>query len=136
MYHRFFYSLLQVVNLKKISWKTVSKEIISINVDNIQRDFLIHTNQEKLLQFLSVQKIVLQFLAEHDQLHKYIFVSLTEDGEYGEILEITRTLEEYTPSLEHLVELEEAALRIVHVLGYCNIVENLIFHVAQVVEET
>mgnify|MGYP003154603830 FL=1 len=67
---------------------------------------------------------------------KYIFVSLTEDGEYGEILEITRTLEEYTPSLEHLVELEEAALRIVHVLGYCNIVENLIFHVAQVVEET
>tara|TARA_R100000030_G_scaffold90499_1_gene75181 strand:+ start:126 stop:443 length:318 start_codon:yes stop_codon:yes gene_type:complete len=67
---------------------------------------------------------------------EYIFVSLTQDGEYDEILEITRTLEEYTPSLEWLVELEEVALRIIHVLGYCSISENLVFHVAQVIEVT
>ena len=67
---------------------------------------------------------------------KYIFASLTEDGEYDEILEITRTIEEYTPSLEQLIELEEVALRIIQVLGYCNIVEDVRFHVAHVVEET
>jgi hypothetical protein len=67
---------------------------------------------------------------------KYIFVTLTEDGEYGEIQEVTRTIEEYTPSLEHLATLQERALRIVAVMGYCNIIEDIRFHVAQIIEET
>ena len=92
-----------------------------------------HYNIEKLKK---LKQYDLDIVPEQLDDRKYIFVSLTEEGEYDEILEITRTLEEYTPSLEHLIELEEVALRIIQVLGYCSISENLVFHVAQVIEET
>jgi len=87
-------------------------------------------------QLKSFKQYDLGIVPEQLDDRKYIFVNLSEDGEYDEIQEITRTLEEYTPSLEHLAALGERALRIVAVVGYCNIVEDIRFHVAQVIEET